>query len=91
MRRVDNLLTMERCAGCERELAASWKFCVYCGRPLVAATSTHIREAYSEASDAHGGPHRRKHGGAFWLGIGIGVFGLAVLIYAATQIYGSAA
>ena len=31
---VDNLLNMERCESCDRELASNWKFCIYCGRPL---------------------------------------------------------
>lgn len=37
MMTVGNLLHMDRCASCERELASTWQFCIYCGRPLVLA------------------------------------------------------
>lgn len=87
MATVDTLLSMERCASCDRELAATWKFCVYCGRPFVAATSTQIREAFSETIDEQRAPRQRKNDGAFWVGVGMGVLGLVLIIYAAVQIY----
>lgn len=87
MTTVDSLLSMERCASCDRELAATWKFCIYCGRPFVAATSKQIRDSFAEAGNEQRKPPQRKNDGAFWVGVGMGVLGLVLIIYAAIQIY----
>ena len=80
---------MDRCASCEREIASTWRFCIYCGRPVVAATSKQIREAIAETSDGDAEPRPRKYDGVFWVGVGMGALGLGLIIYAAVQIYGS--
>lgn len=122
---VGNLLVMDRCASCERELASTWKFCLYCGRPLVlvsgvkaklgtnpsprletdiesAVKPTSMRELDPELGidaipaairveqDEHVEQERRKYDGAFWVGVGMGLLGLVLIIYAAVQILGSA-
>ncbi len=89
MRRLDNLLNMERCASCHREVASAWKFCIYCGRPLhrdstsgSAVSADDIRAEIAEEPS-------RRYDGPFWVGVSMGVLGLALIIYAAVQIYGS--
>lgn len=90
---VANLLNMERCASCDRELAGHWNYCIYCGRPFVAATTRR-----SVAAHHPHGPARatapviaalRRRGSTFWITAGIAVLGLALIIYAALQIFGS--
>jgi hypothetical protein len=77
---------MERCESCGRELASPWKFCIYCGRPLrsgepaVAGIPAAIRLAQPE-------PRARRYDTPFWIGVGMGVLGLALIVYAAIQIY----
>ncbi|MEO6942437.1 MAG: zinc ribbon domain-containing protein [Terrimesophilobacter sp.] len=94
---VDNLLIMDRCESCERELASEWKFCIYCGRPVGQETEQEdsqkadhkrvpIPAAIRPDIDV---PPRRKYDSPFWVGVGMGVLGLALIIYAAVQIYGS--
>lgn len=91
---VDNLLDMERCESCERELAAEWKFCIHCGRPVsrspVSRRTGTEHEAIPSAirPDVEEPPHR-KYDAPFWVGVGMGVLGLALIIYAAVLIYGS--
>ncbi len=80
---------MEHCASCERELAAHWNFCVYCGRPFAAATQPKPAAAPIETDSGHGEPRQRKYDGAFWVGVGMGALGLVLIVYAAVQIYGS--
>jgi hypothetical protein len=101
---------MERCESCGRELAENWKFCIYCGRPMVRHTASDsilstallpgatlpaalqdqsvsvlASAIRSEAAE----PKERKYDGPFWVGVAMGVLGLALIIYAAVQIYAS--
>lgn len=93
---VDNLLDMERCASCERELASTWKFCIYCGRPFIAAkiaplTKVRDRKPPVPSQQDHDEPRERKYDGTFWVGMAMGALGLVLIIYAAIQIYGASA
>ncbi|HEY9498022.1 MAG TPA: hypothetical protein VIQ78_03270 [Terrimesophilobacter sp.] len=74
---------MEPCEGCGREVEGSWKYCVYCGRPMHAARN--IPSAIRPDSD--GEPPARRYDAPFWVGVGMGALGLALIIYAAIQIY----
>lgn len=84
---------MERCESCGRELASTWKFCIYCGRPLrhgtpaLATASGAIPAAIRPGLDV--GPAARKYDAPFWVGVGMGGLGLVLIIYAAVQIYAS--
>ncbi|GAA3732985.1 hypothetical protein GCM10022239_06630 [Leifsonia bigeumensis] len=80
---------MERCDSCGRELASTWKFCIYCGRPMhravpaLAAIPAAIRPDLSTEEEA------KKYDAPFWVGIGMGALGLVLIVYAAIQIYTS--
>lgn len=88
MQSVDNLLIMNRCASCDRELASTWKFCLYCGQST--ATADFDFEEIPSAIRGEDEPAEpSKYDGPFWVGISMGVLGLALIIYAAIQIYGS--
>ena len=85
---------MERCESCGRELASTWKYCIYCGRPMVtavrpvaalAAVEDRIPAAIRPELDDE--PPARKYDAPFWVGISMGALGLALIIYAAIQIY----
>jgi hypothetical protein len=84
---------MERCAGCGRELDAGWKYCIYCGRPLAALRRegdgrnipAAIRPGSHTAPDVPG--PKSRYDAPFWVGVGMGVLGLALIVYAAIQIY----
>lgn len=84
---------MERCEGCGRELASTWKYCIYCGRPLATPQRVGaerdipaaIRPAPDTAADAPG--RRGRYDAPFWVGVSMGVLGLALIVYAAIQIY----
>lgn len=84
---------MELCESCGRELASTWKFCIYCGRPLrhgtiaLAAASGVIPAAIRPGLDVD--PSARKYDAPFWVGVGMGGLGLVLIIYAAVQIYAS--
>ncbi len=106
---VDNLLDMERCESCGRELSAEWKYCIYCGRPISrsalsrvdAARTTVVPRAAPTRSGAEqevipsafrpdvDEPQTRKYDAPFWVGVGMGILGLTLIIYAAVIIYGS--
>ena len=89
MSTVDNLLIMEHCASCDRELAPHWKYCLYCGRPFVAAPIPSRSAVQLAPKDGLVEPPPRRYDGAFWVGVGMGVLGLVLIVYAAIQIYGS--
>lgn len=89
---VGNLLHMERCASCERELASTWKFCIYCGRPFIAAAgskpATKRDHTPSVQTDGESpGTREGKYDGTFWVGMAMGALGLVLIVYAAIQIY----
>lgn len=86
---VDNLLIMDRCASCDREQASTWNFCIYCGRPLTSMDDTSLDDIPAAIRADAEVPERRKYDGPFWVGVGMGVLGLTLIIYAAIQIYGS--
>lgn len=104
---VGNLLIMDRCASCQRELASTWKFCLYCGRPLVLASEVapelgvdshpeldlerELEAIPAAIRDESEPPPRRKYDGAFWVGVSMGSLGLVLIVYAAVQICGSQA
>lgn len=83
---------MERCASCERELASSWKFCLYCGRPFIPASGSAAAKVPNRTPSLpvehdDGEPRPRKFDGTFWVGVAMGFVGLALIVYAATQIF----
>ncbi len=105
---------MERCESCDRELASNWKFCIYCGRPMVRRPShgaerlpatmlpgaafpapampageSSVGLLASAIRDETVEPKERKYDAPFWVGVAMGVLGLALIIYAAVQIYAS--
>jgi hypothetical protein len=88
---IDNLLNMDLCESCDRELAAEWKFCIYCGRPRIAGKSgsTVTLPAAIRPDSLDVEKPRRRYDAPFWVGVAMGVLGLALIIYAAVQIYGS--
>ena len=116
---VDNLLDMEHCESCDRELAAEWKYCIYCGRPVARAAASRAAASAIAATPSTVSPNTvspssaaarskadkvvipsairadideppgRKYDAPFWVGVGMGVLGLALIIYAAVLIYGS--
>lgn len=88
---VGNLLHMERCASCQRELAAHWKFCIYCGRPFIVAPQDTPHTVFADSGDERAESRRNKFDSGFWVGVGIGVLGLILIVYAAVQIYGTRA
>lgn len=84
---------MERCDGCGRELASTWKFCIHCGRPQrraaaqAAVGSAAIPAAIRPGVDLH--EPTSKYDTPFWVGVGMGALGLVLIVYAAIQIYAS--
>lgn len=76
---------MERCEGCGREVASTWKYCIYCGRPLhsLPAAPPDIPAAIRPEPELPA----RRYDAPFWVGVGMGVLGLVLIIYAAIQIY----
>lgn len=56
MQTIDNLLTMDHCASCERELATTWNFCIYCGRPLVLASHGNPRSGHERNGECDAKP-----------------------------------
>lgn len=89
---VDNLLTMERCKSCDHELSSGWKFCIYCGRPMTPRSRHKAEEppaAIRPKPKDPLEPTARKYDAPFWVGVAMGVLGLALIIYAAVQIYSS--
>lgn len=90
---------MERCDSCGRELASTWKFCIYCGRPmrtaipaLALATVPATAPAAIPAAirpDFGVEPAAKKYDAPFWVGVGMGALGLVLIVYAAIQIYAS--
>ncbi len=83
---------MDRCDACERELASTWNFCIYCGRPQhrgasSAAVGSAIPAAIRPALDLR--EPTSKYDAPFWVGVGMGALGLVLIVYAAIQIYAS--
>lgn len=89
MRSLDNLLIMDSCSSCGRDLASAWKFCIYCGRPLHSDTPTpSVASAAAIRAEIVEAPSR-KYDGPFWVGISMAALGLVLIIYWAVQVYGS--
>ena len=83
---------MERCGSCGHELASTWKFCIYCGRPLRRATPGPTTEPGAIPSAIRRGldtTPARRYDAPFWVGAGMGALGLVLIVYAAIQIYAS--
>jgi hypothetical protein len=97
MHPLGNLLTMERCDSCGRELASTWKFCIYCGRPMRAAApalagvpaAAPMAIPAAIRPDLSTEPPEKKYDAPFWVGVGMGALGLVLIVYAAIQIYAS--
>lgn len=89
MKSLDNLQNMDRCAACGRELESTWKFCIYCGRPLVIDRSARAEAIPSAIRADYVAPQTRERGTAFWVAVGIGILGVAVIIFLAVRIFGS--
>lgn len=80
---------MERCESCGRELAPNWKFCIYCGRPVRRSGEPALTGIPAAIRPELDEDPRRRYDTPFWIGVGMGVVGLALIVYAALQIYGS--
>ncbi|HEU4850109.1 MAG TPA: zinc ribbon domain-containing protein [Terrimesophilobacter sp.] len=88
---------MERCDSCGRELASTWKFCIYCGRPMhravpapaFATAPTTPASIPSAIRPDFGFEPAKKYDAPFWVGVGMGALGLVLIVYAAVQIYAS--
>lgn len=74
---------MERCEGCGREVAGTWKYCIYCGRPMRPA----LQVPAAIRPDSDDGLPARKYDTPFWVGVSMAALGLVLIIYAAIQIY----
>lgn len=76
---------MERCGECGREVDSRWNYCIYCGSPMrtLPAVPPDIPAAIRPEPERPA----RRYDTPFWLGVGMGVLGLVLIIYAATQIY----
>jgi hypothetical protein len=86
---LDNVLNMERCESCDREVASEWKYCIYCGRPTPQLRPRKADKLPAAFRPEVAEPSVRKYDAPFWVGVAMGVLGLALIIYAAVQIYGS--
>lgn len=89
---------MERCDSCGRELASTWKFCIYCGRPMrstmpvpafVTVPATTPASIPAAIRPDFGFEPVKKYDTPFWVGVGMGALGLVLIVYAAIQIYAS--
>jgi hypothetical protein len=84
---VGTLLNMERCESCDRDLAPTWKFCIHCGRPVRRTADAPLTSIPAAIRPDGAEPNARRYDAPFWIGVGMAVLGLALIVYAAVQIY----